>query len=107
MKRTYSPDMKAAATKHLAEQDYSSHLLRYMALRVMEEFWDNNDDGMVVITQARMKEIAGVSVPVVRKFTNEASASGLWQIRVGIGLFSTTYKPLFLDEVHASARKGN
>jgi hypothetical protein len=89
----------------LAQNDMSlTH--RAMELILLKEYAQNGINGEVTVVRPRLLELTGVSTNTYRAFAQALVASGRWEVRAGVGLLKTKYKPVFLD-AFTSTGKGN
>lgn len=69
------------------------------------EFLKNAENGVVKINKNELCELAGLSFDTVRMVSKELSASGRWEVVIGNGKRSTTYRPLFMKDSESYTAK--
>lgn len=61
------------------------------------EFLKRAENGVVKINKNELCELAGLSFDTVRMVSKELAASDRWEVVIGNGKRSTTYRPLFME----------
>lgn len=62
------------------------------------EFLKRAENGVVKINKNELCELAGLSFDTVRMVSKELAASDRWEVVIGNGKRSTTYRPLFMED---------
>lgn len=78
-------------------------------IAITREFLKRAEDGVVRINKNELCEISGLSFDTVRMVSKELLASERWEVVIGNGKRSTTYRPLFMagSENYTAHKEGD
>lgn len=107
MKKDTLPEMMGRAFLNIKNHSPLSSNYKFIESVVMHEFLTRAKDGIVEISQPRLRELVNVSSVTANVFNKAMIESGRWEIVAGVGHSSTTYKPLFLGDIEPAAKKGS
>jgi hypothetical protein len=100
-------DLIREAINYVMTQELEKPRFITMEIALIHEYFAKQQNGYMSMTQARWRELTGLSAPTVRDFTNKMVESGRWEIHVGSGYAPTTYRMLFANELPSASKKGN